>query len=307
MTRLLLPLLSAALLLAACGGGTPQPQTPSDSTSPRVSLNASQSGTSVNLIATATDDVRVDRVEFYRGSTLISTDNALPYAATATVSAADNGNVAFTARAYDAAGNVGQDSKTVLVNVTAPSTRTLYQGLWGWGIGNVTTGAIIDTGAVLFSEEVQNDGRAVALGIYANQAEIDAAGTGRDGAALLGPVGTPGSLDVGFFVGTDAEARVFFIGRDSDNRMDLYEGKPAFQGSGYLATASNEPGEAVIVVLLQVSDTVPSNAAARKALEAKGQTMIGQALKAARNPAAQPAAAPNSRQFRSLQQALTGR
>lgn len=40
-------------------------------------------------------------------------------------------------------------------------------------------------------------------------------------AALLGPVGTPGSLDVVFFVGTDAEARIFFIGRHSDNRVDL--------------------------------------------------------------------------------------
>ncbi|GGL74902.1 hypothetical protein GCM10010840_11230 [Deinococcus aerolatus] len=297
-------MLSAALLLTACSGGTPQPQPPSDSTSPSVSLSASQSGTSVNLIATATDDVRVDRVEFYRGSTLISTDNALPYAAMATVSAADNGNVAFTARAYDAAGNIGQDSKTVLVNVTAPSTRTLYQGLWAWGIGNINTGAVIDTGAVLFSEEVHNDGRAVALGIYANQAEIDAASTGRDGAALLGPVGTPGSLDVGFFVGTDAEARVFFVGRDDDDRIDLYDGKPAFQGSGRLATPDNEPGEAVIVVLLQVSDTVPSNAAARETLEARGKTMVGQALKAARNPAVQPAATASSWRFRALQQGL---
>ena len=307
VTRLLVPLLSAALLLAACGGGTsPQPGAP-DTAPPSVTLSASQSGGSVNLLASATDNVQVSRVEFYRDGALIRSDDAAPYAATATVTAADNGSVTFTARAYDAAGNVGQASQTLVVNVTTPATRTLYQGLWAWGIGNINTGAVIDRGAVLFNEEFQNEGRAVALGIYANQAEIDAAGTGRDGGALLGPVVTPSSLDVGFFVGTDPEARIFFIGRDNDDRIGMYEGQPAFQGSGNLATPSNEIGEAVIVVLLQMSDTVPSNAATRDALEARGKAVVGQALKAARNPAAQAATA-SPQHFSSLQQGFrTGR
>ncbi|OLV17796.1 Ig-like domain-containing protein [Deinococcus marmoris] len=305
MKRLLLPILSVSLLLAACGGGS-TPQT-ADTTAPTVALDASQSGSSVNLLATATDSVGVTKVEFYRGSTLISTDTSAPYAATATVSTADNGSVTYTAKAYDAAGNVGQGSKVVAVNVTVtppPNTQTLYQGVWSWAIGDLTSRALIDSGVVIFSDEFTNEGQPIAFGVYANQTEIAAQGTGKFGAALMGPVVQAGDLDIGFFLGTDENAGVFFIGQDSDNALGVFQGKPAFDGTGNIATATNEQGQAVAIALVQVSDTVPTNAAAQNVMKAEGKLMAAEALKATFNTKAQTTARANPALFRAMQQSL---
>ncbi|CAM4344250.1 Ig-like domain-containing protein [Deinococcus marmoris] len=281
--------------------------TPStDITAPTVSLNASQSGTSVNLLATATDNVKVTRVEFYRGSTLISTDDSAPYAAIATVSAADNGDVTYTAKAYDAAGNVGQGSKTVAVSVTPapPGTATLYQGVWSWAIGDLTSRAVIDSGVVIFSDEFANEGQTIAFGVYANQTEIAAQGTGKFGAALMGPVLQAGNLDVGFFLGTDEDARIFFTGQDSDNALGVFQGKAAFEGAGNIATASNESGQAVAIALVQVSDTVPTNAAAQNVMKAEGKLMAAGALRATFDAPARATAKANPALFRAMQQSL---
>ncbi|QFP77226.1 Ig-like domain-containing protein [Deinococcus sp. AJ005] len=303
MKTLLLPILSISLLLAACGSGTPQPA--ADITAPAVGLNASQSGTSVNLLATATDNVKVTKVEFYRGSTLISTDDSAPYAAIATVSAADNGNVTYTARAFDAAGNVGQGSKTITVSVTPPpATKKLYQGVWSWAIGDLASRAVIDSGVTVFADEFASEGRTIAFGVYANQTELAAEGTGKFGAALMGPVVQAGNLDVGFFLGTDENAGIFFIGQDSDNTLGVFQGKAAFEGTGNIATATNEAGQAVAIALVQVSDTVPTSAAARDGLNMQGKRMAAQALQAAFVSPAQATAKANPALFRAMQQKL---
>ncbi|WP_163868092.1 Ig-like domain-containing protein [Myxococcus eversor] len=72
---------------------------------------------SVNLSATAADVVGVNRVEFYDGATLVGLDAVAPYAVTWDASAAGSGAHTLTARAYDAAGNLGTSTA---VNVTVP-------------------------------------------------------------------------------------------------------------------------------------------------------------------------------------------
>ena len=72
-------------------------------------------GTAVTLAATATDDRRVDKVEFLVDGVVVATDTGLPYAVAWNSSTATNGNHTFSARATDDAGNV-----TVSAGVVAP-------------------------------------------------------------------------------------------------------------------------------------------------------------------------------------------
>lgn len=100
---------------------------PVDTTLPTVSLTAPANGataavgSALNITATASDNVGVTRVEFYRGTTLLSSDTTSPYAATWTPAAADAGAQSLTARAFDAAGNT-RTSTAVSVTVPQPVT-----------------------------------------------------------------------------------------------------------------------------------------------------------------------------------------
>ena len=75
----------------------------------------------VNIQATASDsDGTIARVEFYRGSTLISTDTSSPYTASWTNAGA--GTYALTARAYDNSGG-SRTSTAVNVSIGSPSNQ----------------------------------------------------------------------------------------------------------------------------------------------------------------------------------------
>jgi endoglucanase len=106
-----------------------------DTTPPTVSLASSATtvttASTITLTATASDNVGVTRVEFYDGTTLLGTDTTAPYTQAVALTAANNGVHSYTARAFDAAGNVGT-SAAVSVNVniggggdTTPPTVTL--------------------------------------------------------------------------------------------------------------------------------------------------------------------------------------
>ena len=92
-----------------------------DTTAPNVSLSANpgtvQAPGSTTLTATATDNIGVVKVEFFRGSNLISTDNTPGdgFSTSVAFTSADAGNISFTARAYDAVGNSNDGSTTVTV------------------------------------------------------------------------------------------------------------------------------------------------------------------------------------------------
>lgn len=103
--------------------------TPADTQAPSVTLNSPSEGATIsgtaNLTATASDNTGVTKVEFYDNSTLLATDTTTPYAATWDSSKTANGNHILTAKAYDAAGNIGSDSNTVNAqngDTQAPST-----------------------------------------------------------------------------------------------------------------------------------------------------------------------------------------
>jgi sulfur relay (sulfurtransferase) DsrF/TusC family protein len=83
-----------------------------DTTAPTISItapanNATVRGT-VSVIASATDYIGVVKVEFYVNGVLKKTDTATPYSYIWNTRSIGKGNYTITAKAYDAAGNVGQ-------------------------------------------------------------------------------------------------------------------------------------------------------------------------------------------------------
>lgn len=94
---------------------------PADTTPPTVSLTAPANSATVSgqvaVSANASDDTSVQKVSFYRGTTLIAEDTSSPYSVNWNTTAVTNGSYALTARAYDQAGNQ-TTSSTVNVTVT---------------------------------------------------------------------------------------------------------------------------------------------------------------------------------------------
>jgi hypothetical protein len=97
-----------------------------DRTPPTVALGAPAESAhvrgTVQVSATASDNLAVARVDFYAGSTLLGTDTTSPYAVSWDTSGVADGDFLVTARAYDTAGNVTVSSfHFVTVDNTAPS------------------------------------------------------------------------------------------------------------------------------------------------------------------------------------------
>lgn len=270
MKKLCLPILGAALLLASCGGGGAPPSTP-DTTAPTVNLTAAQSGTTVNLSATASDNVGVTKVEFYRGQTLISTDAEAPYTASFAVTSSDNGQLNVTARAYDAAGNQGQGGAQVTVNVAR--TPTLYQGVWGWAAVNLS-GQVVGAGALILFDETETQGRKVASGVYTTETQS------QTGATLLGPISAAGELETGFTYDlSTTDARIYLVASDDDARLEVTEDGPFFFGEGALFNrTTQQPSQAVYVGLLQVSSEVPDELAAQAVAKTDARALAAQAV-----------------------------
>ncbi len=99
---------------------TPTPtQAPGDTTPPTVAITSPSNGSSVfrnftyTIRANATDNVKVDRVEFYINGTLRSTDKTSPYTASWRVPNVKNAAYTITAKAYDTSGNSASSTVTV--------------------------------------------------------------------------------------------------------------------------------------------------------------------------------------------------
>jgi len=148
--------LVSSLLFTACGGGSDSSAdnngsgTPpaSDTQAPMVQISATAAqvtaaGT-VQINATASDNVGVTALEFYDGSTRVAADAGNPSRASVAFTAADNGAHSFTVVAHDAAGHATTStavSVTVAIAVTQPSERQLKksflsldgkQTVWYW-------------------------------------------------------------------------------------------------------------------------------------------------------------------------------
>jgi hypothetical protein len=104
-----------------------------DTIAPVVSLtapgnNSSVSGTVV-ITATASDNVGVSMVEFYRNGALLFASNVAPYTFNWNTSAVANGGCTLMAAAYDSAGNIKQSaSVSVAVNNTIPDVTAPLLG-----------------------------------------------------------------------------------------------------------------------------------------------------------------------------------
>lgn len=105
--------------------------TTADTTVPVVSItspaaNATVSGT-VNIAASASDNIGVSKVEFYLNGVLKSTDTAAPYSYSWNSTTVSNGNYTITTKAFDAAGNSSASSVTVAVNNVVATSSSICQ------------------------------------------------------------------------------------------------------------------------------------------------------------------------------------
>ena len=95
-----------------------------DTIAPTVSASATGTSGSITLNASASDNVGVSKVEFYVDSLLKGTDTSSPYSLTIDSTTQANGNHTLTAKAYDAAGNVGTSSASTFSVNNASSIFT---------------------------------------------------------------------------------------------------------------------------------------------------------------------------------------
>ncbi len=101
--------------------------TVADTAAPSASISSPAAGSTVSgavtISATASDNVGVSKVEFYLNNVLQSTDTASPYSFNWNTAVLANGSYTLSTKAYDAAGNVGQSSATIVtVNNPVPDT-----------------------------------------------------------------------------------------------------------------------------------------------------------------------------------------
>lgn len=130
-----------------------------DTTPPTVNVTApaagaTVSGSSVALTATATDSSGVSKVDFLVDGTLIGTSTVSPYSLSWDSTIVSNGTHSITARATDAAGNVGTSSAvSVSVNNTVAGQPDLVVTSVSWSPPSPATGD-----QVTFSATIKNNG-----------------------------------------------------------------------------------------------------------------------------------------------------
>src|SRR6185503_13168323 len=108
-----------------------------DTTAPTTSITAPANGATisgtVSVTASASDNVGVTKVEFYRDGTLASTSTTSPYSWSFNTTSVANGSHTLQSKAYDAAGNIGSSA---VVTVTVSNTATPQQLLGNPGFEN---------------------------------------------------------------------------------------------------------------------------------------------------------------------------
>src|SRR5205085_4232568 len=90
--------------------------------------NAVVSG-SVNVTATATDDVGVTKVEFYADGQLVASDTTAPYSVSWNTSGYIHNSIhPLLAKAYDTAGNIGSSAtiNAKVADITPPATAITF-------------------------------------------------------------------------------------------------------------------------------------------------------------------------------------
>jgi len=119
---------SSAASLAAFRAAVQGP----DATPPSVDLTAPVAGAALTgdaaLTASASDNVGVNKVEFFLGDTLLGTDTTAPFSQNLATVAYPDGSYEVSAKAYDSAGNVTTASAPV--SFSNPSGRAYFFGVY---------------------------------------------------------------------------------------------------------------------------------------------------------------------------------
>lgn len=111
----------------------------SDTTAPTVSASVSGTAGTITLSASASDDVGVSKVEFYIDGTLVGTSTSAPYSMAFDSTTLTNGSHTLTAKAYDAANNIGTSSAVAFtVDNSAPPVERVLNGSFESGKTNWT-------------------------------------------------------------------------------------------------------------------------------------------------------------------------
>ncbi|KAB0666917.1 DNRLRE domain-containing protein [Oryzomonas japonica] len=139
-----------------------------DTTAPTVSITAPAAGVTVggtvSVTASASDNVGVSKVEFYANNILQSSSSAAPYSFSWNTASVANGSYSLSAKAYDAAGNVGQSANIlVTVNNTATSSAGTLTAVFGNANGSNYPNTVEDT---FLNINTDVNGSNVALNTY---------------------------------------------------------------------------------------------------------------------------------------------
>lgn len=123
-----------------------------DTVAPTVAIASPSAGSTLSQTATvqisASDNVGVTKVEYYLNGILQGTATASPYSFTWNTLTAVNGSYTLTAKAYDAAGNVGSST---------PVTVSVFNDLQAPAVGSFTLPANANSTTVAVSALVASD------------------------------------------------------------------------------------------------------------------------------------------------------
>jgi hypothetical protein len=138
-----------------------------DTTPPSVSLTAPTNGSTVSntisLIASASDNVGVTQVQFYRDDTnLLATDTATPYSTNFDTTTLINGSHSFYAKAYDAAGNSALSASVSVTVSNAPAPPPTGTCLWSQHFG----GSSASDAAFSYSVKEDKSNNVVVVGMF---------------------------------------------------------------------------------------------------------------------------------------------
>lgn len=131
-----------------------------DTTPPTVSLAATPTtvtaaNTAITFTATATDNVAINKVEFYKAGVLVGTDTTPPYNYSWTPTLADNGSNSFTAKAYDTATPTNNTATSTVVTVTVNIPDTVPPSIV---INSPLNGATITSATMITATASDNAG-----------------------------------------------------------------------------------------------------------------------------------------------------